>query len=401
MGMAASQVRLLALTSRLHDVEFEAQSLQNQKIALATQKDALYQNYCDALDAKKIQVAYMDGLGEYNYVDASFATLCEYNPNRVTEYALIDSRTDKVIVNQETYDTYQQYSNDKYSFAWVMLGFQAEAFAWEGTDNGNFPGAEIGYDNNASSETIAMTSVEQTVYNEFADEDSTLKAAYDNWVEVDGDSDATDKEKREALEKFRDALYANDKRRDKIFGYMRYSKQTASRDDENGQELTIEELANATIAKGDYNTNNPESYDDWGEFNYYVALFENIQAHGGCTPIDPACESGEEGETWFNNMVNAGLVLIEVYNDENEEWTQTSVATSSSGNFLKETQDETDLKKAEAEYEHELDKINDKDTKYDNQLNELETERTAITTEIESIQQVRDDNIERTFGIFS
>ena len=61
MGMAASQARLLTLTSRLHDVEYKAQNIESQKIALATQKDELYQNYCDALDAKKIQVAFNNG----------------------------------------------------------------------------------------------------------------------------------------------------------------------------------------------------------------------------------------------------------------------------------------------------------------------------------------------------
>lgn len=38
MGMAASQARLLTLTSRLHDVEYKAQNIESQKIALATQK---------------------------------------------------------------------------------------------------------------------------------------------------------------------------------------------------------------------------------------------------------------------------------------------------------------------------------------------------------------------------
>ena len=55
MGMAASQARLLSLTSRLHDIELKAQNIQSQKIALATQKDELYQDYCDALDATSIK----------------------------------------------------------------------------------------------------------------------------------------------------------------------------------------------------------------------------------------------------------------------------------------------------------------------------------------------------------
>ena len=68
---------------------------------------------------------------------------------------------------------------------------------------------------------------------------------------------------------------------------------------------------------------------------------------------------------------------------------------------MQEVQDEADLKKAEATYEYELGVINQKDTKFDRDLSKLETERTSITTEMDSIKKVRDDNIQRTFGIFS
>ena len=100
-------------------------------------------------------------------------------------------------------------------------------------------------------------------------------------------------------------------------------------------------------------------------------------------------------------MVNSGRVIIDVYNEDKREWSETSVATSTNANYLQEVQDEADMKKAEAEYEHELDIINRNDTKFDQDLSKLETERTSITTEVDSIKKVRDDNIERTFGIFS
>jgi hypothetical protein len=58
-------------------------------------------------------------------------------------------------------------------------------------------------------------------------------------------------------------------------------------------------------------------------------------------------------------------------------------------------------KKAELKYTHELEVLNRKDTNFDTELSNLETERKAITTEMESIEKVRDDNIDRTFGIFS
>ena len=144
----------------------------------------------------------------------------------------------------------------------------------------------------------------------------------------------------------------------------------------------------------------PETLDK-DKFNYYVRLFEQIEASGGCQKVDAQNASGNDASQWFNQKVKSGQFLIDVYNESKKEWQETSVSTSTNENFLQEVNDETDLKKAELEYEYELGKINKKDTNYDKDLSNLETERTSIKTEIESIQKVRDDNIERTFGIFS
>ena len=149
----------------------------------------------------------------------------------------------------------------------------------------------------------------------------------------------------------------------------------------------------------DFDTNYAEEFPK-EQFNYYTRLFDEIQASGGCQEMDGAA-SGSEGNEWLNNMVGSGRVLIDYYDTDKKQWTETSVATSTNQNYIQEVQDEADLKKAEATYEYELGVINNKDTKFDRDLSKLETERTSITTEMDSIKKVRDDNIERTFGIFS
>ena len=381
MGMAASQARLLTLTSRLHDVEYKAQNLQSQKIALATQKDELYQNYCDALDATKIQVAFNSG-AEIKYVDANFSTIFGYDINRCDQYCLTDSRTGKVIVDEETYEAWDGYGNDKYGFAYVMLGFEGQ-FCWnnDGNDEMNKDAMFIGIGTSQSetegSKSLYMTECEEMVFQN-NQSDSELVTAYSEIENAE-----TIPEEKEALNTFRELLYS--KYSEEIYQYMNYSKQTSLEDAQANNEINMD-----------------KTWDNVkDEFNYYVNLWEKINDAGGCQVIDPACESGETGNLWFNNMVEAGRVVISLYNRDNGSWSDTSVATSTNENNLKEVQDETDLKKAEAEYEHELDKINDKDTEFDQELSKLETERTSITTEIDSIKQVRDDNIERTFGIFS
>ncbi len=383
MGMAASQARLLTLTSRLHDIEYKAQNIESQKIALATQKDELYQAYCDALDATKIQVAFQNSDGTSVYYDANYTTLCKYNENRTKQYALIDSRSGKVIVDNETAEIYNEFAkSDKYSFAWAMLGM-GRSFSYEDTEltpDAYGQGTEIGigtnqdYDLGDGTGNLFMTDAERYAYNKNPD---AVKAEYEALTEaMKGDDKVAQKE---ALANFRDALYSNAEISNYIYDYMSLDK-------------------TASEGSGEYDSDFPEDFPK-EEFNYYVNLFEEIQANGGCTTIDEQCINGDAGNEWLNNMVSSGRVLIDVYNGK--EWEQTSVATSTNENYLKEVQDDTDLKKAEAEYEHELDVINTKDTRYDQDLSKLETERTSITTEIESIGKVRDDNIERTFGIFS
>ena len=373
MGMAASQARLLTLTSRLHDIEYKAQNIESQKIALATQKDDAYQDYMEALDATKIQVAFYNSDGTRTMVDANFSTVCGYDSSRCTQYALTDTKTGKLIVDADVAEVYEYCNTDKYSFAWEMLKYQS---SWDGEDH-----TAVGDISQVTDSDLAvMSEVEEMVYNEHLD-DTELTEAYDAIENAESTSD-----KHLALEEFRDLLY--EKYSSEIFDYMNLNKQDS-------KDIVLADMENNRL------------YDDetWSsiqnEFNYYVALFEKIQECGGCQEVESQYVSGTEGNEWFNNMVKSGRVTISEFNTDTNEWDDTSVATSTSSSFLQEVQDDTNLKKAEATYEYELDVINTKDTKFDNELSKLETERTAITTEIDSISKVRDDNIDRTFGIFS
>ena len=393
MGMAASQARLLTLTARLHDVELKAQNIMSQKIALATQKDELYQDYCDALDATSIKVAYWDGGAGTTYVDANYSTLCTYNPDRKKQYALMDNNTGNLIVSEKVAETYDTFGNDKYAFAYAMLGFDTN-YNWEsaGTtsqESGKFvgiigggtdgAGSELGYIlESDGSYSLYMTECERMAYEDNKATYPELEEKYEAIENVDGKAD-----KQKALDAFRELLY--NKCSEAIYDYMNINKQGTKGED---TDLKLPET---------------EWSDIKAEFNYYVNLWSAIHDAGGCQVVDPAYESGEEGNNWFNNMVESGMVTIRVWDDTGaaKSWSDTSVATSTNNNHLQEMQNDKDLKKAEAEYEHELSIINRKDTKYDTELSKLETERTSITTEMESIEKVRDENIERTFGIFS
>ena len=78
-----------------------------------------------------------------------------------------------------------------------------------------------------------------------------------------------------------------------------------------------------------------------GEFDYYVKLWSAINEAGGCQVMDAMYESGEQGNEWFNNMVESGMVSILVWDDTGakNEWSETSIATSTNANYLQEVQD--------------------------------------------------------------
>ena len=413
MGMAASQARLLSLTCRLNDIEYKAQNIESQKIALATQKDEVYQKYCDALDKKKIQIKFQNG-AKTEYVDATFSNVCGYDPDRLSQYSLRDAKTGKIILDSETAEMYSlvdldgyKMFRDKYTFAWAMMGFyncgdeEGDAFTAPETsfETGDLIADElsrIGYrDIEDSDEETFMSDVERFVFELYYDKDpssakdSKLSEYYNNAVamlndEDDEDHDYSPAEIKEAFDKFKNRLY--EKHADEIYKYMNVDKQSDG------------DLAEIELDDEDLETYGIEW--DKNKFNYYVKLYESIEEAGGFVEMDPQYASGEDGKEWFNNMIQSGRVLIDVYNPDKKQWEATSVATSTKGNNLQEVQDDKDLKKIEAEYEHELSVINSKDTKFDQDLSKLETERTAITTEMESIKKVRNDNSERTFGIF-
>lgn len=393
MGLAASQARLLSITARMHDVEFQAQAIMNQKIELATQQDAAYQDYCDALDAKRIQVAFRNGTAT-KYVDATFKNVCAFDEtgNRKCQYALTDANTGKMIVEQDVYENYQDYENDKYSFAWAMLGFVESGdysdFSW--SDNwGNNVGANAGVgDSGADGHTLLlMTDAEKIVFDKHSD-DTALSGAFNEYNDALESGDL--KKQKEAIENFRKILYKNSTWKAEIYDAMRLDK---------GQDKDAAINNNLCI------DGFPEDFDETmsAKFEYYVRIFEGIENAGGCIPISEFCDGDNLNNEWFNGIIKSGRALLNIYNNNGPDkgWKETSIATDTSENFLQENTDDADIRKAEAKYEHELNKIKQKDAKYDKDLQKLETERTALNTEMDSIKKVKDDNIERTFGIFS
>ena len=372
MGMAASQARLLTITARIHDVEYQAQSIQNAKVQLATQSDQVYQEYLEALDATTLTIKDWQG----HVMTANFNNLCGKNAVDSTyQYALLNSKN-KLIVSEEIKQGYDYYNekigyDDPYAFAIFMLtGDQGQAI---GNDKDSFSepieNAEAHFGSTSSNDSIL--NLKKSL------EELEAKGGDDGY---NGLTEDQQKDYDELEKQYKNLLY-----------------NTSS------QGIYENVLISSGVEEEDINFNQED-------FDYYVNIYKQIQAAGGsCVSISGY--DGENGDAasnsdWLKNMIECGKISINIVNTDSKNGDVTFSTTSpTSDTFVSYTNttsiDKTALAKAEAEYEKATKDIDNKDKRFDMDLSKLESERTALTTEYDSVKKVISDNIERTFGIFS
>ena len=416
MGMAASQARLLSITARIHDVEYQAQSIQNAKIQLANQSDNAYKDYMDALDATTLTIKNMDG----ERIPANFTNLCGKNAIEVqgnARYALYNERG-RLIVPDEILDGYEDYIedggvNDPATFALYMMGIDngedydiddiidAKNAALQNTDSAEvkaFTDKLIKIVNKYLEDDDKITNVEDIdEIDELYNTQDVFKQIAGEILEADPDDiDITSAQKNNLKKDMEDYQACIDAISFKLFN--KYASQ-------------IFEMLNEDLTPEDIDINQVITTDefDYDSFNYYARMFQLIQQAGGAVAISQYNGFNGDAATdgdWLQNMIQCGKITIDLVTFSTKDG---SISRANSGvssdTYLEHTSSQTvdkkKVAKAEAEYEHRLKDINNKDKKFDMDLSKLETERTALTTEYESVKKVISDNIERTFGIFS
>ena len=151
-------------------------------------------------------------------------------------------------------------------------------------------------------------------------------------------------------------------------------------------------IGNNPIPSDYPNLNNNPSLD------YYIEMFKSVQ---GAEDLIIIPEGMEENPEWLVNMIQSGQAILSqktIINQRNILFKDVNVATDTN---LQEVQDKTVLMKAEAKYEADMRKINQKDKKFDTDIAALESERGAIKTEIDTLKSIVKDNVDRTFKLFS
>lgn len=336
MGLSASQARLLSLTSRLSDLEFQAQSISNCKIRLADASAQASEDYENALNKQKITVTSNGS----TYIDASAYNLTTYGAvSTVDKQRYLVDAENRVLVGDSVGKGFDNSQNTKIT---VMNA------------DGTSPQAQ----------TSALEL--QTAYKSV---DAYLKAKLGYSTEAEA---ATAKLTYDA------------------------GKVTYYTNCYNGKEAFLNSQGYTSNSK---NTDSSLKYDS-GAVPYYSNVFDKIKSNGYNAPGDSNMKDSAWLYTQLNsgNIFLEEQTNNDANNDGVKDWEK--VSYSSGDATLKTDSDDTETAKAEAEYNKVMAQIEAKDKRFDLQLKQIDTEHQAIQTEMDSVKKVIDKNIERSFKIF-
>lgn len=142
----------------------------------------------------------------------------------------------------------------------------------------------------------------------------------------------------------------------------------------------------AWIDKNDENENGEAKY------KWYSNLFEKMKS--GYKPLLDGLASSTE---WIKFAFESGIVTMQQVDSYNN-WNNLNYTNCSD---ITEQTNSAAVAKAEAEYNAAMNKIENKDKRYDLELKNIDTEHNSLQTEYDSIKTAIDKNIERTFKLYS
>ncbi len=110
--MAASQARLLSMTARISNNEFEQQAVAHSKQRLAENSSRINDDYLDALNQTKYQLLTGYNGSEACYADVTYTQLTGFNSVASGKQYLVKDNTGKVLVSQKIAEAFEKDNGD-------------------------------------------------------------------------------------------------------------------------------------------------------------------------------------------------------------------------------------------------------------------------------------------------
>ena len=375
MGMAAGQARLLSITARLSDNEANGQALSYTKQRLADETEQLNTDYNNALAATKLQVLTGFNGSIANYSDISYNLMTGYNTVALGRQYIATNTKGQILVTQEQANAFEAGNGD-FNIFLAELGYcqsdignltdeEAQTKIHEAWD-AYFTSVGINFDDEEHDEGNPAIEYGYTSFGE-----NTLFNGYATYT-INGETKAinyegTTEEQRELYD---------------------YAVAITSQYYTNGNYKPVGSAANIALQTADD--------VETGYIDYLRNIFNKMASAGYYTEQSEA--DTIKDDTWFEQQITEGKLLLEYYSSTEGGFVSTTI---SEDDAIQEVEDEREIARVEAKYNQDLAALEKKDSVIDLELKKLDTEHNALQTEYESVKNVVDKNVEKSFSMFS
>lgn len=370
MGMAAGQARLLSITARLTDNENTGQALSYSKQRLADETEQVNATYNEALNATKLTVLTGFNGSIPNYTDISYALMTGYNTVACGKQYVVTDAKGQILVTKELADAFEKGNGDINVFL-----------------------AELGY----SQSDLAVT--------DKCDEDpgwQKLHDAWDRYFTSIGKNFEDIEHGNSSNVKYH--FYQHSPADGQFDGYMSIQPLPGPMMIINYEGTTKEqrELFDYAIALSHDACNGTHTLKTVGQdpengnyINYLKNIFNEMFEHGYYVEGNPTSTINDNN--WFEQQLKQGKLFLKYYSTVERDFVQT---TLSEDDAIQEVEDERKIAQAESKYNQDIAALEKKDQRIDLELKKLDTEHQALQLEYDSVKNVVDKNVEKSFQTF-
>ncbi len=410
MGLSASQGRMLLLTARKSDLEYRAQQISQKRLVLAQQLEEIAVDYENATSNRQMKISLalastnsgndvVNRTSNLTYATLVSGTLAQFSADDSGIQAY-DRTTGQEYASTSAYRLVDAYG--------AIVVSSAEEIPGTITKKSNVVTAQ---------DADGVYRVGST------SSDGKKENSGDNYIVIPKESNGTSTALGNLLSSS-NTINTKGLQIDTQHGMIAVVKNdgtTAYYNYRTGAEITDENLKNSfassetaslvndsssipsSTLKTTTNVNKVEGAD--GKFSLVDANGVVIQRYVvdetlkyGSTDID----GSTDGPNYLQDCLRNGKYLLEKGSVDSEtgkvKWS--SLSWDSTANISDSYYTEDD-DRAKAKYDRLQTQIQNQDKKLELELDNIETQRSAVTTEVESVQKVIDDNVESSFKTFA
>ena len=375
MGMAAGQARLLSITARLSDNEANGQALSYSKQRLADETEQVNTDYNNALAATKLTVLTSFNGSIANYSDISYSIMTGFETVALGRQYVVTNTKGQILVTEEQAKAFEAGNGD-FNIFLAELNYSQSDIGDLNEDDAKtkiheawdkyFASVGITFDDEEHDEGNPVIEYGYTSFG-----DNTLFNGYATYT-TNGETKAinfegTTQEQRELYD---------------------YAVAITSDFYTNGLYNPVGSAANIALQTADD--------VDAGYIDYLRNIFNKMASAGYYTEQSEA-DTIKDNE-WFERQIREGKLLLEYFSATDRKFVSTTI---SDDDAIQEVEDEREIARVEAKYNQDIAALEKKDSVIDLELKKLDTEHNALQTEYESVKNVVDKNVEKSFSMFS